>query len=177
MRWLSLTLSVLVIVANKALTTFCKIRVPAATIQNLLKQKFPVQMEQYLLTLTLCDPVVRLNESANKIGIELTLRLTVPGNIISSEWRGLVEGRLDYDRDKGEFYLLEPALQLVDVGGLLAGYQNLVLSMAGILLNQLFSITPIYKLDQENFRHLLAKLLLKSVTVHKDQILIELGLY
>ena len=177
MRWLSLTLSVLVIVANKALTTFCKIRVPATTIQNLLKQKFPVQMEQYLLTLTLCDPLVKLDESANKIGIELTLRLTVPGNIIGSEWRGLVEGRLHYNREKGEFYFLEPALKLADIEGFFAQYQNLILSMAGTLLTGLFAVTPVYKLDQKDFRHLLTKLLLKSVTVHKDQILIELGLY
>ena len=176
MRWFNLTLAVLVIVANKALTTFCRIRVPATTIQSLIEQKFPIQMEQYWLTLALCNPLVKLNETANKIGIELTLRLTVPGNI-SGEWRGLVEGRLDYNREKGEFYFLEPALKLADIEGFFAQYQNLILSMAGILLTRLFAVTPVYKLDQKDFRHLLTTLLLKSVTVHKDQILIELSLY
>jgi len=176
MRWFNLTLAVLVIVANKALTTFCRIRVPATTIQSLIEQKFPIQMEQYWLTLALCNPLVKLNETANKIGIELTLRLTVPGNI-SGEWRGLVEGRLDYNREKGEFYLLEPALKLADIEGFFAQYHNLILSMAGTLLTGLFAATPVYKLDQEDFRHVLTKLLLKSVTVHKDRILIELSLY
>ncbi len=176
MRWLNLTLTVLVIAANKALTTFCKIRVPATTIQSLIEPKFPIQMEQYWLTLTLCNPLVKLNESANKIGIELTLRLTVPGNI-GGEWRGLVEGRLDYNRGKGEFYFLEPVLKRADLEGFFAKYQNLILSMAGTLLTRLFAATPVYKLDQEDFKHLLTKLLLKSITVHKDQILIELSLY
>ena len=176
MKWFSLTLTVLVIAANRALTTFGKIRVPATTIQNLIEPKFPIQMEQYWLTLALCNPLVKLNESANKIGIELTLRLSAPGNI-GSEWRGLVEGRLDYNREKGEFYFLEPVLKLADIEGFFAQYQNLILTMAGTLLTGLFAATPIYKLDQEDFRHLLTKLLLKSVTVHKDQLLIELGLY
>src|SRR5512144_469358 len=164
MRWFKLTLAVLVIVANKALTTFGKIRVPAATIQGLIEQKFPVQMEQYWLTLALCNPLVKLNESANKISIELTLRLTVPGNI-SSEWRSLVEGRLDYNREKGEFYFLETALQLADIEGFFGKYQNLILSMAGTLLTGLFATMPIYKLDQEDYKQVLTRLLLKSVIV------------
>jgi hypothetical protein len=176
MRWLKLTLAVLVIAANKALTTFGKIRIPAATIQSLIEQKFPVQMEQYWLTLALCNPLVKLDESANKIGIELTLRLTAPGNICS-EWRGLVEGRLDYNREKGEFYFLEPVLQLADIQGFFGKYQNLILSMAGILLTGIFATTPVYKLNQEDYKQVLTRLLLKSVTVQKDQLLIELSLY
>ena len=176
MRWLKLTLAVLVIAANKTLTTFGKIRVPVATIQSLIEQKFPIQMEQYWLTLVLCKPLLKLDEGANKISIELTLRLTMPGNI-DSEWRGLVEGRLDYNREKGEFYFLEPALQLADIEGFFGKYQNLILSMAGTLLTGLFAVTPIYKLDQEDYKQVLTRLLLKSVTVQKDQLLIELGLY
>lgn len=176
MKWLELTLAGLLTVAKQALTPFYTIKIPLVAIQSVIAQQFPIEKEKYWLAITLCDPLVKLNESENKIGIELTLRLTIPGNV-SNEWRGLIEGRLEYDREKGEFYFLDPTIHQMHLDGSLKRYKNAILMIAEPVLEKVFSATPVYKLDQENFKHLLARLLLKSVTIQKEAIVVELGLY
>jgi hypothetical protein len=176
MKWLDLALAPLLTVASKVLAAFYKIEIPLADIQRAIQKQFPIEKEKYWLLITLCDPVVRLNEGDNRIGIELTLRLRVPGNV-SHQWRGLIEGRLEYNREKGEFYFFDPTLHQIHLDGSLRRYKNSVLTLVEALLEKAFSTTPVYKLNQEDFKHLLARLLLKSVTVQKDQIVAELGLY
>ena len=176
MKWLDLALASLLTVASKVLATFYKIEIPLADIQRVIQKQFPIEKEKYWLLITLCDPVVRLNESDNRIGIELTLRLRVPGNV-SYQWRGLIEGHLEYNREKGEFYFFDPTLHQIHLNGSLRRYKNSVLTIVEALLEKVFSTTPVYKLNQENFKHLLAKLLLKSVSVQKNNIVVELSLY
>jgi hypothetical protein len=176
LKWLDLASAGLLTAAKQALTPFYSIKIPLAAIQLVIENQFPIEKKKYGLTITLRDPLVRLNESENKIGIELTLRLTIRANV-SNEWRGLIQGRLDYDREKGEFYFLDTTIHQMHPDGSLKRYKNAVLMIVEPLLEKVFSTTPVYTLDQENFQHLLARLLLKSVTIQQNAIVVEFGLY
>jgi hypothetical protein len=121
------------------------------------------------------DPVVRLDEAANRVGIELTLHLQTFGDL-TLQWRGLVDGRLEYRRETGGFYLLNPNLHRLRLDGAPSRYQSITRTITGILLDKVFATTPIYQLDTTKFQHSLTKLLLKSMKIKNDKILIELGL-
>ncbi len=176
MKLLDWALAGLLTVANQALKTFYKIRIPRDTAQRIIEARFPVRKEKYGFVLTLTGPQVRLNASANRIGIEITLRVTLPGGA-GQEWRGLIEVRLHYRRERGEFYLLEPVLRPFGSSSAGFGQRTAVLKIAEAALDSVLSATPVYTLDQKNFKHLLAQLLLKSVTVESDHLRVELSLY
>ncbi len=176
MKLLDHGLAVVLIVANKVVTTFYSIPIPLAAIQALIATKFPIHKQSSLWTFTLCDPVVRLNETANKIGIELTLCLTAMGNI-RYEWRGLLEGRVKYNRTAGEFYLGDLAIRQNGSTDGLDRYIGSLLVVAEALLEKIFSTTPLYRLEQSKLQHVLARLLINSVTVKQDRVVLELSLY
>ncbi|GEM_PF-1261726 len=166
----------LLIVANRALKTFYKIRIPRDAAQRIIEARFPIRKEKYGFALILTRPQVRLNASANRIGIEISLQVTLPGGA-SQQRRGLIEVRLHYRREQGEFYLLEPALRSLDPAATGPGPWNVVLKIAEATLDSVLSTTPVYILNQNNFKHLLARSLLKSVTVEPDHLRVELSLY
>ena len=166
----------LLTVANRALKTFYKIRIPRDAAQRIIEARFPIRREKYGFALSLTEPQVRLNASANRIGIEISLRVTLPGGA-SQEWRGLIEVRLHYQREQGAFFLLEPVLRPLDPSAAGPSPRNVVLKIAEAALDSVLSATPVYTLNQNNFKHLLAQLLLKSVTVEPDHLRVELSLY
>jgi hypothetical protein len=140
-----------------------------------VSQQFPLEKTNYWLTVRLSDPIVKLDEAANRIGVELTICLQTLGNI-SFQWRGLIDGRLEYRRKTGGFYLLNPNLCHLRLDGAPSRYQSITRTIIGVLLDKVFATTPIYQLDTTKFQHSLTKLLLKSMTIKNDKILVELGL-
>jgi hypothetical protein len=161
--------------ASKAAAHFYTFSIPLSQLQHKVSRQFPIEKTNYWLTVRLLDPVVRLDEEANRIGVELTIRLHTLGDL-TFQWRGLVDGRLEYHRETSGFYLLNPNLRRLHLDGAPSHYQSITRTVTGLLLDKVFATTPIYQLDTTKFRHSLAKLLLKSMTIKKDKILIELGL-
>ena len=161
--------------ASKAVARFYTFSIPLSHLQHKVSQQFPLEKTNPWLPVRLLDPVVRLDEAANRIGIELTLRLQTLGDL-TLQWRGLVDGCLEYRRETGGFYLLNPNLCRLRLDGAPSRYQSITRTITGILLDKVFATTPIYQLDNTKFQHSITKLLLKSMTIKKDKILIELGL-
>lgn len=176
MNLLDYALAAGLIVANKVVTTFFSIEIPRAVIQTLIETKFPIRNQSSLWTFTLCEPQVRLSEDGGKTGVELTLRLELMGGLYK-EWRGLLEGRVDYRRTTGEFYLRDLVIRPIEPESRPDRYIGSLLVVAEAVLGKVFSATPIYRLEPTRFRHMLARLLIKSIAVRQDRLVLELTLY
>ncbi len=170
-----IALTGLVLVTNRAIT-FYKIEIPLNYLQHKVEEQFPFTRKKYLLSMTLTDPVVRLEETTNRIGLELTVCLDIPG-AISTQRRGLIYGSLDYDRENGEFYFLNLTIHELDSNGISNRKTGIVYDALETVLNKAFASTPIYRLQEEDLKHSLTRLLLKSVIIRKDRIIVELSLY
>jgi hypothetical protein len=171
-----LTLRGFLTITNKALS-FYQVEIPLDQLQNTIAERFPIQKKKYLFSLTLADPLVRLEPTTNLIGIEFTAFLAMPGNLIT-QWRGLIYGSLQYDRSKGEFYLLNLTIHKTDREGNFYRQKGMTYVLVENMLNRVFATTPIYRLRaDEDIKHSLTKFLLKSVAVRRDSIVLKLGLY
>jgi len=153
---------------------FLEFKIPLAQIQQEIETEFPVERNKYSFSMTLFDPVVRLDELANRIGVELTIAMRAPFKF-NLQWRGLFHGRLEYRRKSGEFYIVNMQIQKIGADGLPSQYKNIVLSTAEKLLDRAMAEAPIYQLDRANWQHSIAKLLVKSVVIKQDGILVEMS--
>jgi hypothetical protein len=165
----------LVVIAHQALSCY-RISIPLTRMQRAIAGQFPVERRNALVTVTLLDPVITLDEAANRVGLALTIQLAATGAIVA-RWRGHLDGTLEYRQQPGAFYFAHPQLRRMDTNGKPAEFRGTVRRLIETILDQLFALTPIYRLERDNVQHVLARLLLKSVTVKRDRLVVQLGLY
>ncbi len=167
-------LKALMLAANKLLSLY-KLEVRQAELQRWVESKFPIRRENFV-TLTLRDPIVKLEPEDDRIGIELTVRAEI-GKGVAVEGRWLVDGEPAYDRDKGEFYLHNPAVRSVNPALFIQDSNPLTQGVNEAILGKIFYHLPVYTLKDDRLSHSLAKLLVKSIKVRGDRVIVELGLY
>jgi hypothetical protein len=165
----------LLVLANKAVN-FYKLKIPVSDLQKRIEKSFPIQKKKYFLSVTLADPVVKLDAEKNRVGIIFTTYLHTSGQVTAS-WRSLIDGHLHYDREAGAFYLSELKIYSNERGESSDSSTPSVLYFVEKILNMFFSDVPIYKLDDNNLKHILARLLLKTIKVHKENLVITFNLY
>ncbi|MEE4378996.1 MAG: DUF1439 domain-containing protein [Candidatus Competibacteraceae bacterium] len=158
---------------NKALSIYA-IELTTADMQRAIERHFPLRREKFFTELTLSDPVIHLQEEAQRIGVNFAAMARLPGNI-TIKWRGLVDGLLEYRRDIGSFYLLDLKLQGTDSQGIPVKAMP-VQPLVEKLLQRALANTPIYQLDDQDLNQAIARLLVKSIHIKKDRLIVELGL-
>ena len=169
-----LTLALLASVVLAACTSPLRttIELTRADLQARLERDFPIEERLLIAALRLEDPEIKLDEGADRIGIELTAavsfgRRAYPGRVG-------VDGALHYEPDRGEFFLLEPELQRFDVPDLEPSAAKLLRDVTAGALVALLPTIPLYRLDTTPERA--TKLFIKSVDVRAGRVRIEMGL-
>jgi hypothetical protein len=165
----------LLVLANKAVN-FYKLKIPLSDLQRQIEKSFPIQKEKYFLLVTLADPVVKLDAEKNRVGIIFTTYLHTAGHMTGS-WRSLMDGHLHYDREAGAFYLSELKIYSNEKGEVSDTPVASVLYFVEKMLNMFFSDVPVYRLEDNNLKHTLTRLLLKTITVHEENLIITFNLY
>lgn len=165
----------LLVLANKAVN-FYKLKIPLSDLQKQIEKSFPIQREKYFLLLRLADPMVRLDAEKNRVGILFTTYLNTMGHMTGS-WRSSIDGHLHYDREAGAFYLSELKIHSNEKGEVSDTPVASAFYFVEKILNVFFSDVPIYTLDDNNLKHILARLLLKKITVQEENLVITFNLY
>jgi hypothetical protein len=165
----------LLVLANKAVN-FYKLKIPLSDLQKQIVKNFPIQKEKYFLLITLADPVVKLDAEKNRVGIIFTTSVNTAGHVTAS-WRSLIDGQLHYHREAGAFYLSELKIYNNEKGESSDTPAASVLYFMETMLNMFFLDVPIYRLDDKNLKHILARLLLKTISVQKEKLVITFNLY
>jgi hypothetical protein len=165
----------LLVLANKAIN-FYKLKIPLSDLQKQIEKNFPIQKKKYFFLMTLMDPLVKLDAKKNRVGIIFTTYINTSGGVIAS-WRSLIDGHLHYDRETGAFYLSELKIHSNEKGEIADTPAASVLYFVERMLNVFFSDVPIYQLSDDNLKHILARLLLKTISVQEDKLVITFNLY
>jgi hypothetical protein len=161
-------------VTDRLLSNYA-LRIPLQHIQSQVAGQFPITREKYLLTMEMKDPLVKLDDINNRIGMEVTIDLKAPGNLKASR-RAFIHGRLEYRRAAGELYLTELRVEHPADGGWLEQYLSVVETLAKAAINLQMNHTPIYTLDRSQPVQALLHAVVKTIKVQGDNVVIEFGL-
>jgi hypothetical protein len=144
-------------------------------LQKMTNTWFPVQQTTAIGDVELSSPRIVLPSGSDRIECAVNIRIEIPGQYIATG-NGVIDGELDYSAERGEFYLRNPRLMRLTVDGLPPSYDEIVLSVINDLTQQHLPLIVVYRLDRQKIAHASVLRTLKSVRVHKGQLLVELGL-
>jgi hypothetical protein len=140
--------------------------------QGLLDKKFPVEKDIVVAKLKLETPKVYFR------GDNIGMSLRYAGSFWGKSATGQVtfDGQLDYKPEKGAFYLSNIAIGELGVNeNDFADKEKLKGKMLAVL-NAVLPHIPVYSLDQKDFKHQLAKLLLKRLHVEGENLILTMGI-
>ncbi len=144
-------------------------------LQQAVQGHFPIVQETLFSRVTLSRPEVRLNAKSNRIGLAVSVALSVQKTLVG-QGRGLIDGTLEYRAKTGEFYLRDPRLRQVRLSRVKPEYNTLVRDFLGGLTRQAFPFIVVYRLQDDDLRQRMLKASLKSVRVRGGKVLVEMGL-
>lgn len=154
------------------------IRLSEAQVQTALDLRFPVA-KTYLgrISLAYHDPEVQLDEGSDRIGIGMSLTLSLGSGDDPTAYSGrarLITG-IGYDSDSALVLLEQPVLDSLSLGQLSVAYVEQASELARRLALDRLERIPIYDLREEGVGRRAARMVLKDVTVKDGELLITLG--
>ena len=144
-------------------------------LQQQVSLYFPLEQATPLSKLTYSNPVVILNPNTNRIGLEVTIRIEVPG-MLAVEGRGQIDGNLEYRQQTQQFYLHDPKLTNVRLANSSYELAGAVQQIVTNISQQSLPLILVYDLKDDDLRQKMAKSVMKSVTVKEGRVYLELEL-
>ncbi len=144
-------------------------------IQQQVNRYFPLEQATPLSKLSYSNPVVILNPSTNRIGLEVSIRIEVPG-ILPVEGRGQIDGNLEYRQQTQQFYLHDPKLTNVRFANSSHELASVVQQIVTNISQQSLPLILVYDLKDDDLRQKMAKSVMKAVRVKEGKIYLDLEL-
>ncbi len=136
---------------------------------------FPVKNKRRLLTVIASDPRIALDNTGDKLGIELNLKVQIRP-IISITGRVMMQAAVEYDADSGEFRLDDPRVSDLQIKGLPGEYANVVREILEAIAVGVLSGITLYRFQTDEKYQRIAKRLLKKVAIEDQRLKIKVGL-
>jgi len=150
------------------------VRLSAGDIEQSLARKLPVSKTKFLVTATVHAVSVELRADEDKIVLRPEVDVTVVGHPALSG-RALVEGQIRYAPEQGEFFFDRPKVTDVAIAGLPPAVRPVTEEVIAKLAEAYLATMPLYRLNPNDFKQSLAKLVLKAVRVRQGYLEIVLG--
>ncbi len=144
-------------------------------LQQQVSLYFPLVQATPLSKLTYSNPVVILNPNTNRIGLEVTIRIEVPG-MLPVEGRGQIDGNLEYRQQTQQFYLHDPKLTNVRLANSSYELAGAVQQIVTNISQQSLPLILVYDLKDDDLRQKMVKSVMKSVTVKEGKVYLDLEL-
>ena len=87
-----------------------------------------------------------------------------------------MSGAIDYQPDRGEFFLTDPVIEALRIDGVPDRYAEQSRNVIESALAEYYRTRPIYTLKGTDAAKVAGRLLLKDVTVKDEQLVVTLGL-
>uniref|UniRef100_B8HQE7 DUF1439 domain-containing protein n=1 Tax=Cyanothece sp. (strain PCC 7425 / ATCC 29141) TaxID=395961 RepID=B8HQE7_CYAP4 len=145
--------------------------IPESRLQEMVQQYFPIEQNiMFFLNIKLENPQIMLENNSDRIKFKLDIDGSSP---LGSDLQGtgLVSGKVSYVKETGEFFIVEPQIENIQVQGMPADLFSRFDQTANQLLQDYLQRQPVYKITSDTFPTYLVRLTLKEVEV-KDQNLI-----
>ncbi len=149
-----------------------KIVIPKSEIQKELDKIFPVKNNNLIIGITIDSAIVYFKDK------NIGLKTCYGGFFLNKELKGIADfnGQLIYHNDDGSFYLSNIRLVNVSVNNEKLLSQEQLRSLISILINKSLEKTPLYRLDQNEYKQVIAKLLLKDVKTEDEKLILTFGI-
>ena len=146
-----------------------------AQLQKKVDAVFPVDENKALLRVRFSNPQVILPTAGERIGLALDIRAQLPGGR-KARGRLHVDSGLIYDPNRGEIALADPRLDSLDVAGVPKRFESALQAVAEVVAKRYLAQIPVYRLNADDYKESLAKLVLKSVSVRDGEVVAVIGL-
>jgi hypothetical protein len=145
-------------------------------IQEKVAALMPIKKKKYFITIKISNPKIDLIKETDEIGILANIEAKAPGGI-KGKGEVKIKGTLEYAPEKGEFYFKDPTIISLVINNVSANIMPKIQDIAQASLSKAMAVYPVYKFKDNNFKHKLAKAVLKSLKVENEQLLLTLGVF
>ncbi len=156
-----------------------KIRFTEAQIQSTLAARAPFTDTYFrIFEVTLASPRVELIDDSDRVKAGADVILNIYVNDEPRPLGGSIDfsGSVDYVAERGEFFLVEPTIENLDVEGVPAAFEKRVRSVLELAIANFYETRPIYRLTGDKLEKRAARMLLRDVHVADDVLTVTLGL-
>ena len=151
------------------------IEVPQQIIEDQIALHMPLEKNLPMAVMKLSDPKLNLLEATNEVSLFLNVDVVMLKGFKGSG-RGKLIGSIDYRAEEGAFYLVKPRIVNLSIDHVPAFVMPKISQAARILLTKSLASYPVYRLNENDPKHKMAKASLKKVTVSHDTLLLTFGL-
>lgn len=154
-----------------------EIRISQAQLEQKLAERLPLTQRYPLVSVTLAQPRVHLNEDSERVdfGLNMAMSMNAGGaQILSADID--VSAGLRYDAERGAIFLAEPVMDKLVVKGLderrtAMAQLALETAMASYLVQQ-----PVYTLNASDMKQRAARMAVRDIRVENGTVVVLLGL-
>jgi hypothetical protein len=149
-----------------------EILIPASTIQQMIDKKFPIEKRSFATNIRLSSPKVFFQD--NNIG----LSLQYSASVLKDE----IDGNMSftckpvYKPESADFYLNDFVMTEITWNNESRLENDKLMGLISSIMNSIFKDHPLYKLNQDDYKQNLAKMVLKNVTVRGNNLVLLLSL-
>lgn len=151
------------------------IEIPKQIIEDQITLHMPLEKKLPMGVLTLSDPKLNLLEQSNEISLFLNVDVVMLRGF-KGTGRGALVGTIDYRADEGAFYLAKPRIVDFVIDRVPKVLMPRLSQAAQLLLAKSLASYPIYRLNEDDVKHKMAKASLKEIAVSHDSLVLTLGL-
>ena len=152
------------------------IEVPKQIIEQQIAMHMPLEKKLLMATLRLSEPRLTLLEETNEVSLFLNVDVIMLEGLKGSG-RGELVGTIAYRAEEGAFYLVNPRIINLDIDHLPSFLFPKIARAAELLVARSLASYPVYRLNDKDTRHKMAKAALKNISVSRDTLLLTLGMF
>jgi hypothetical protein len=153
------------------------VMISEAEVQQAVAQRFPKSKTVLRVVETsLRNPVVRLDEQADKITatIDCVVKIAgVPGEAVGNV---VASGRLEYGPQDGAFYLKDVHIDRIELGRIPERWEKPARESASFVVRETLERLPVYKLKEDRWKEQAARLVLRKVRVENGVLVLTMGI-
>jgi hypothetical protein len=151
------------------------IDIPKQIIEDQISLHMPLEKKLPLVVIRLSEPKLELLEASNEVSLFLNVDVLMLKGF-KGAGRGELVGSIDYRPEEGAFYLINPRIVNLSIDHVPKFVMPQISQASKLLLEKSLASYPVYRLNDNDPKHKLAKASLKKVRVSHDTLLLTLGL-
>jgi len=136
----------------------------------------PMEKKKLFVKVVLSQPEVDLSVGNNKIGVFSNIEVIAPGGI-KAEGKAKFNGSLSYNAENHEFYFHNPEIISLESNSIPPKLMPKVKELAQTTASTYLAKKPVYKLNDKNLKHKLAKSVLESIEVKNNKLMVKLSAF
>ncbi len=183
MRFVVITLAALCFISAAAYWALSSrdyvFRFSESELRNHLDARLPYEGRHlYIFDVALDNPRIDLVDGADRVagGVDVVVATSFAGRELSFSGAADMSGGVRYDPEQRAFFLKDPIVEKLRLGGVPDAYANKANEAISVALREFYRTRPLYVLEPDTAAKSAAHLFLKDVAVKDEQLVVTLGL-